>query len=141
MGKKRIIKQSGAAVAKSGRAVKVPKRKVASGRLYVVATYNNTKLTLTDAKGNAVAWSSAGAIGFSGARKSTPYAAAKVGEMIAERAEAMGMREVDVIVKGVGAGRESAIRSFLNKSINAKNLRDMTPIPHGGVRSPKPRKN
>lgn len=110
------------------------------GRLYVEATYNNTKLMLTDDAGGALAWSSSGALGFSGARKATPYAAAKVGELISEAAENMGMKEVDIVVKGVGSGRESSVRSFSNRGIKINSIKDDTPIPHGGVRMPRPRR-
>jgi len=138
MGKKRIITKSGG-TGKSVQAKKTRKR-VAAGRLYIQSTYNNTKLLLTDKEGNALVWSSAGAVGFSGARKSTPYAAAKVGEFLSKTAENIGMKEVEVIVKGVGAGRESSIRSFAGSGVKITSIKDMTPVPHGGVRPPKPRR-
>lgn len=138
MGKKRIITKSGG----GGKRVqaKSSKKRVAEGKLYVHSTYNNTKLLLTDKTGGALVWSSAGSLGFSGARKATPYAAAKVGELLAESAENMGMKEAEIVVKGVGAGRESAVRSFAARGIKITAIKDKTPIPHGGVRAPRPRR-
>lgn len=138
MGKKRIITKSGG----GGKRVqaKASKKRVAEGRLYIQSTYNNTKLLLTDKEGGALVWSTAGALGFSGARKATPYAAAKVGELLADSAENMGMKEVEIIVKGVGAGRESSIRSFAGRGVKVTSIKDKTPIPHGGVKAPKPRR-
>ncbi|MDZ7726342.1 MAG: 30S ribosomal protein S11 [Candidatus Campbellbacteria bacterium] len=138
MGKKRIITKSG----EGGKRVqaKAAKRRVAEGKLYIHSSYNNTKLLLTDKEGGALVWSTAGALGFSGARKATPYAAAKVGELLAESAENMGMKEVDIVVKGVGAGRESSIRSFASKGVKIGSIKDDTPIPHGGPRPPRPRR-
>ena len=141
MGKKRIVKKGGEASG-AGRAStsKVVKRKLDAGNLYVEATYNNTKVSLTDEKGNVVAWSSSGSLGFSGAKKGTPFAAAKVGELLADKATAMGMKEVSVVVSGVGAGRESSIRAFVTKGIGISGIKDMTPVPHNGPRPPKPRR-
>ena len=85
-------------------------------------------------------WSSAGAMGFSGTRKSTPFAAAKVGEVIGEKALSMGMKEAEVFVKGIGSGRESALRSFAGKGIEINAVHDVTPIPHNGPRRPRPRR-
>jgi small subunit ribosomal protein S11 len=142
MGKKRIIKKSGISSAnlKSRALDRLPKRKLASGILYIHATYNNTKISLTDPKGDMVLWSSAGAMGFKGSRKSTPYAASKVAELLAEKAKKIGLKEVGVMVKGVGAGRESAIRSFMSKDLDLKFIKDITPIPHNGPRPKKPRR-
>ena len=140
MGKKRVIKKGG----EQGAAGAVPsmrsKRKLDSGTLYVEATFNNTKLSLGDNAGNIVAWSSSGSLGFSGAKKGTPFAAAKVGETLGERAGAMGLKDVAVVVKGVGAGRESSIRAFSTKGIQINGIKDMTPVPHNGPRPPKPRR-
>jgi len=116
------------------------KRKLAEGILYVQATYNNTKVTLTDTQGNAVAWSSSGALGFSGAKKSTPFAAAQVGEVVGEKAKMMGVKEVSAVIKGVGAGRESALRAFVGLGINLTSIKDETPVPHNGPRPPKARR-
>ncbi len=143
MGKVRVVKKSGQegeGKVKTGRLVRLPKKKLESAIFHVQSTYNNTKVMLTDKKGRAFSWSSAGALGFRGAKKSTPFAAAKVGEVMAERALAMGVREVDVVVKGVGPGRESSIRSFTSRGIGITSIKDVTPIPHGGVRPKKTRR-
>jgi small subunit ribosomal protein S11 len=142
MGKKRIIKKGGGSdVAGTSRALnRVPKKKVVNGRLNILATFNNTIVTLCDLKGNTVMAASSGAIGFKGSRKSTPFAAAKVGEVIGDKALQMGMKEAEVIIRGVGAGRESALRSFAGKGIAVSRIIDMTPVPHNGPRPPKPRR-
>ncbi len=119
---------------------KSSKRRVDSGVLCVESTYNNTKLVLTDQKGGTLAWSSSGSLGFKGAKKGTPFAAAKVGETLAARAQELGVKEVRVVVKGVGSGRESAIRGFISKGINLTTIADMTPVPHNGPKPPKPRR-
>ncbi|MGB4076351.1 MAG: 30S ribosomal protein S11 [Minisyncoccia bacterium] len=143
MGKKRIIKKSGRGLdqgRKERALAKASKRKLEKGIFHVEATFNNTKAVLTDEKGNAVMSSSAGALGFSGARKSTPYAAAKVGELIGEKALAIGLKEASVIIRGIGAGRESALRAFASKGIAIRAIKDATPVPHNGPRPPKPRR-
>ncbi len=142
MGKKRIMKKSGGSdVAGTSRALnRVPKKKLASGRLSVLATFNNTLVTLCDPKGNAVMSASSGALGFKGSRKSTPFAAAKVGEIIGDKAQQMGMKDAEVIVRGVGAGRESALRAFAGKGIGITRITDMTPVPFNGPRPCKARR-
>ncbi len=143
MGKKRIIKKKGTTMSKGLKAralAKVSKKKLASGILSVQATYNNTKVTLSDMEGNVVAWSSSGALGFSGAKKSTPFAAAQVGEVVGEKAKMMGVKEVSAVIKGVGAGRESALRAFVALGINLISIKDETPVPHNGPRPPKARR-
>jgi small subunit ribosomal protein S11 len=142
MGKKRITKKSGGSdVAGTSRALnRIPKRKLASGKLNILATFNNTLVTLTDQKGNAVMAASSGALGFKGSRKSTPFAAAKVGEIIGEKAQQMGMKDAEVIVRGVGAGRESALRAFAGKGIAITSITDMTPVPFNGPRPKKARR-
>ncbi|MCD5381581.1 MAG: 30S ribosomal protein S11 [Candidatus Pacebacteria bacterium] len=142
MGKKRIMKKSGGSdVAGTSRALnRIPKIKLATGRLNIQATFNNTLLTLCDGKGNAVMAASSGALGFKGSRKSTPFAAAKVGEIIGEKAQQMGMKEAEVVIRGVGAGRESALRAFAGKGINVNKITDKTPIPFNGPRAPKSRR-
>ena len=140
MGKKRIIRKSGGSVdqgMKSRSLARVAKKNIMAGTLHIQATYNNTKVLLTDKSGNAVAWSSSGALGFSGAKKGTPFAAAKVGELLGEKASIIGVKEVDVIIRGVGAGRESALRAFASKGIDVTRIADDTPMPHNG---PRPRK-
>lgn len=143
MGKKRIIKKSGKGLdqGRKERALsKIAKKRIDRGVLHVEATFNNTKAVLTDEKGNAIMSSSAGALGFSGARKSTPYAAAKVGELLGEKAAIVGVKEASVIIRGVGAGRESALRAFASKGIAIRAIKDATPVPHNGPRPPKPRR-
>jgi small subunit ribosomal protein S11 len=142
MGKKRIIKKGGGSdVAGTSRALnRVPKKKVASGKLNILATFNNTLVTLCDPKGNSIISASSGALGFKGSRKSTPFAAAKVGEIIGEKAQQMGMKDAEVIIRGVGAGRESALRAFAGKGIGIIKITDRTPVPHNGPRPPKPRR-
>ncbi len=143
MGKKRIIKKSGRGLdqgRKERALAKSAKRRMEKGILHVEATFNNTKAVLTDEKGNVVMSSSAGALGFSGARKSTPYAAAKVGELLGDKALAIGLKEASVIIRGIGAGRESALRAFAGKGIGIKAIKDQTPVPHNGPRPPKARR-
>lgn len=143
MGKKRIIRKQGGSVdqgLKSRSLARVAKKNIVAGTLHIHATYNNTKVLLTDKNGNAVTWSSSGALGFSGAKKGTPFAAAKVGELIGDKAVIIGVKEVDAIIRGVGAGRESALRGFAGKGIDITRIADETPIPHNGPRSPKPRR-
>lgn len=145
MGKKRIVKkggegETGGAGSSSRSGTKVGRRKMDTGRLYVEATYNNTKLSLADTAGNVVVWSSSGSLGFAGAKKGTPFAAAKVGELVGDKAASMGVKEVAVTVSGVGAGRESSIRAFATKGIHISSIKDTTPVPHNGPRPPKARR-
>ncbi len=142
MGKKRIVKTGNTAEggAKSEGSSRGPKKKVEKGILYVQSTYNNTKLLLTDDKGNALCASSSGALGFQGAKKGTPFAAAKIGETLALKATTIGIKEVSVVVRGVGSGRESAIRGFISKGINLTTITDRTPVPHNGPKARKPRR-
>lgn len=143
MGKKRIVKkEDGGAEAgvKNQPESKSAKKKLGTGILYVQSTYNNTKVLLADPKGNALAWSSSGSLGFKGAKKGTPFAAAKIGELIGEKASNMGIKGVEVVVKGVGSGRESSIRGFLSKGIDLISVKDVTPVPHNGPKPKKPRR-
>ena len=142
MGKKRIVKkegEEGAAGAKTA-VSSLSKKRADVGILAVQSTYNNTKVILTDVKGNTLCWSSSGSLGFRGAKKGTPFAAAKVGETVGTKAQAIGIKEVSVVVKGVGSGRESGIRGFLSKGIGLTSIRDMTPVPHNGPKPKKPRR-
>lgn len=149
MGKKKIItteeetqKVEGAEVAVATPVAKAPKgKRFDTGILCVESTYNNTKLVVTDPKGGTLAWASSGNLGFKGAKKGTPFAAAKVGETLADKAAVFGIKDVKVVVKGVGSGRESAIRGFISKGINIISIQDMTPVPHNGPKPPKPRRN
>ena len=140
MGKKRIVKKNSSGVDSALKArslAKAIKKKIVEGTLFVESSYNNTRLSLSDKSGNIIAWSSSGALGFKGAKKGTPFAASKIGELIGERAQQFGIKSVDVIVKGVGSGRESAIRGFSTFGIDIVSIIDKTPVPHNG---PKPRK-
>jgi len=116
------------------------KRQIAVGRAYIQATYNNTLITLTDQNGNALYTSSAGQVGFKGPKKSTPYAASIIVRNAAEKVAPYGLKEVHVFVKGVGSGRESAIRALNANGINVLSIKDVTPIPHNGCRSKKTRR-
>ncbi len=116
------------------------RKNIPRGRAYIQATFNNTIVTLTDPSGNVIAWSSAGANGFKGARKSTPFAAQMTAEAAARRAAEHGLRQVDVFVKGPGSGREMAVRSLQSSGVMVISITDTTPIPHNGCRPPKRRR-
>jgi len=116
------------------------KRSVATGQMHIQATFNNTIITFTDDRGNALSWSSAGASGFKGSRKSTPYAAQTAAERAATAAKDYGVSRVDVLVNGVGSGRESAIRALTTLGIQVSSIKDITSVPHGGVRPRKARR-
>ena len=120
--------------------VKVPKKKIVAGTLHIEATFNNTKIVVSDKSGNTLFWTSSGALGFKGAKKGTPFAASKAGTVLGEKAKALGIKEVDVIVKGVGSGREPAIRSFMAYDIEISGIKDVTPVPHNGPKPKKPRR-
>lgn len=124
---------------KASAAASSSKRFVKSGKAYIQATYNNTIVSLTDDAGNVLSWGSAGAMGFKGAKKATPFAASKVIETIAEKVKKVGLQDVAVFVKGIGSGRESAVRS-LATNFNLTSITDVTPIPHNGCRPPKVRR-
>jgi small subunit ribosomal protein S11 len=113
---------------------------VPAGRAYVHSTFNNTIITVTDLQGNVLSWSSAGASGFKGSRKSTPYAATIAAQTAARAALDMGMREIDILVKGPGPGREAAIRALQQAGLRVRSIADVTPIPHNGCRPPKKRR-
>ena len=116
------------------------KRSVATGQMHVQATFNNTIVTFTDERGNALSWASSGSAGFKGSRKSTPFAAQTAAEKAATAAKDYGLSRVDVLVNGVGSGRESAIRGFIAKGINLTSVKDTTPVPHNGPKAKKPRR-
>lgn len=143
MGKKRVAQQKGTSVNQGLKAralARGVKKNIASGRLFVEATYNNTKVLLADKEGNTLSWATAGSLGFKGAKKGTPFAAAKVGELLGEKAGQAGIKEVDVVIRGVGAGRESAVRAFTTKGIDVSTIADETPVPHNGPKPKKPRR-
>ncbi len=153
MGKKRIIqkspeellkeseareKQTEKATRKKGQSSK--QRSLGRGRVYIQSSYNNTLVTLTDAQGNIVAWSSAGSVGFKGPKKATPFAASKVVETLMGKIRDLDIREVAVFVKGVGSGRDSAVRALVNHGLEISMIKDVTAIPHNGCRQRKPRR-
>lgn len=119
---------------------KKTRRKVREGLVYIQSSYNNTIVSITDVQGNVLAWSSSGRVGFSGARKATPYAAQKVVADVIERLQPFGMEEARVFVRGIGSARESAIRALGVGGLSIVSIRDITPIPHNGVRAPKRRR-
>jgi small subunit ribosomal protein S11 len=116
------------------------RKNIPVGRAYVQSSFNNTVITLTDLKGNVISWASAGTVGFKGSRKSTPYAAQVAADNAARRAMDNGLRQVEVLVRGPGSGREAAIRSLQGAGLQVSSIRDVTPIPHNGCRPPKRRR-
>jgi small subunit ribosomal protein S11 len=116
------------------------RRQIPRGRVYIQSTFNNTLVTITDPTGAVISWSSAGASGFKGSRKSTPYAAGMAAETAGRKAMEQGMRQVEVLVKGPGSGREAAIRSLQTVGLLINSITDVTPIPHNGCRPPKRRR-
>ncbi len=152
MGKKKIIKQTQEEALKETetqaelqkKAVQSPaksgKKSVSIAKVIVRATYNNVVISLTDTSGNMLAWSTSGSLGFKGPKKSTPFAASKVAETISEKAAKIGVRDLYVSVKGVGSGRDAAVRLFGARGFNILSIKDITPIPHNGCRPPKPRR-
>lgn len=119
---------------------KTKAHRVREGRVYIQSSYNNTLISVTDPNGNVIAWSSAGRAGFAGARKATPFAAQQVMMDIVERLKPYGMEEVKVFVRGIGSAREAAIRALAAAGLAVTAIRDITPIPHNGVRAPKRRR-
>ncbi|MDP2641045.1 MAG: 30S ribosomal protein S11 [Candidatus Yanofskybacteria bacterium] len=148
MGKKRIIKKSGEDTPEVAKEATVQpdlapvssKKALKEGRIYVSSSYNNTLISVTDASGNVVAQVSAGSVGFKGTRKSTPFAASKVADAIAQIALNKGIGKVSISVKGIGPGRDSALRTFAAKPMEILSVRDITPVPHNGPMPPKPRR-
>ena len=143
MGKKRIIKKGEEGASSEGppggetSEARVSSKKVPAGRVYVYSSYNNTLMSLTDAKGNVLAQVSAGSIGFKGTKKSTPFAASKVADAISQIAKNKGMEKAAILIKGVGSGRDSALRALGSKGFEISSVQDITPVPHNG---PRPRK-
>lgn len=127
-------------VTASARKKKGAKIKVTKGQVYIQSSYNNTIVTFTDTSGNVICWGSAGLVGFKGSKKSTPYAAQKTMEDTINRVKDRGLAEIDVFIKGVGSGRESAIRALQGSGLIVLSIKDQTPIPHGGVRPKKVRR-
>ena len=144
MGKKRIIQKSEVSEESSGSEKSASQsRKVGAverGRVYIQASYNNTLISLTDDSGNLIAQSSAGSLGFKGPKKATPYAANRVIESLSEKMKKIGLKDVSVFVKGIGSGRESAVRALVGQGLNVISIKDITPIPHNGPKARKPRR-
>ena len=149
MGKKKAATETNEQALKSGAAVdaavlktteKVVSKRFDKGKAFIHASYNNTLVSVTDEKGNVLAWASAGSLGFSGPKKATPFAASKVVAALAEKLRKSGPTNIDVYVTGVGGGRDSAVRSFNNQGFNITTIHDVTPIPHNGPRAPKVRR-
>lgn len=149
MGKKRIIKRTQEDLLKDTERIETATKKeinikapqkIKQGRIYISSSYNNTILTLTDAQGNVLAGSSSGRMGFRGRKKATPFAASKVAENLSQAAEKLGITNVRVFVKGIGSGRDSALRALGGKRINITSIKDVTSVPHNGCRPPKPRR-
>lgn len=122
------------------RTKKRERKNIESGVAHIKSTFNNTVVTITDTKGNTISWASAGGVGFKGSRKSTPFAAQMAAENAAKEAMEHGLKEVEVMVKGPGAGREAAIRSLQAAGLEVNMIKDVTPIPHNGCRPPKRRR-
>ncbi len=116
------------------------KRNIEKGQAHIKSTFNNTIISITDSEGKVVAWSSAGKVGYQGSRKSTPFAAQIAAEDAANEAKDMGLKDIEIFVKGPGSGRESAIRSLQSAGLNVTLIKDITPIPHNGCRPPKRRR-
>lgn len=125
---------------KSRKRKKKKKKHLTVGQAHIKCSYNNTIVTITDSIGNVVVWSSSGKVGFKGPKKSTPYAASQVVKDVVERAKEMGLKDVDVFVKGVGSGRDTAIRGLVGNGLNLLSIKDLTPVPHNGCRPKKPRR-
>ncbi|MBL8688719.1 MAG: 30S ribosomal protein S11 [Rhodospirillaceae bacterium] len=128
------------AAASAGRPRRRERKNITSGVAHVNASFNNTMITITDAQGNTIAWSSSGSLGFKGSRKSTPYAAQVAAEDAGKKAMEHGVRTIEVEVKGPGSGRESALRALQAVGFQITSIRDVTPIPHNGCRPPKRRR-
>ena len=145
MGKKRIISKGasapeGESETRTKSAAALSGRRVVTGTAHIQATYNNTIITVSDQEGNVLAWSSSGSVGFSGTKKATPYAAARVAEIVADKAKRAGLVSINVRVSGVGSGRDSAVRALGNHGLNITGIKDVTPLPHNGPRPAKVRR-
>ena len=141
MGKKRVVQKSGGVSERGSRQEsKRLTRKLTRGIAHVRATYNNTIVSITDDTGEMLAWSSAGALGYSGAKKSTPFVAARITATVVEKVKRTGMKDIAVRVSGVGSGRDAAIRALANQGLNITEIKDITPLPHNGPRAKKVRR-
>ncbi|MCD6195133.1 30S ribosomal protein S11 [bacterium] len=141
MGKMRVKQaKSASAEEKQSLFVKRIKKKVNEGSIYIQSTFNNTIITLTNKKGEVVFWSSAGRCGFKGTKKGTPYAASVVANTVAEAGKSVGLHKVSIFVKGVGQGRDQALRTLVAAGFEVEEIKDLTPVPHNGPRAKKPRR-
>jgi small subunit ribosomal protein S11 len=127
-------------MAQRKKGIKKEKRNITYGTAHIQATFNNTIITITDPNGGVITWSSAGNLGFKGSRKGTPYAAQIAASAVAKKAIDLGMKQIDIFVKGPGAGRESAIRALQAAGLEINLIKDVTPVPHNGCRPPKKRR-
>ncbi len=151
MGKKKVIKQTSeeaikeaevlqAAMKKAENSDVSVKRAPGQGRIYIIASYNNILMTATDSQGNVLGWSSSGHLQFKGPKKATPFAAAQVAESLLQKIKKSGIMDFSVFIRGVGSGRESALRTLIARGVNLFSIKDVTPIPHGGCRPAKVRR-
>lgn len=149
MGKKRVIKKTEKEVLEEREKIEQklkkeisvkPLPKIKRGKIYITSTYNNTIISLADERGNVIGWRSAGNIGFRGTKKGTSFAASQVAVALANIANKLKITEVDILVKGVGGGRETALRTLVNQGLGIQSVKDVTPIPHNGCRPRKPRR-
>ena len=156
MGKKKVVKKTEAELLKEAEDREVVEKKasqsvqptgkkakvglVGRARVYIQSSYNNTIITFANSQGSVIAWSSAGAVGFKGPKKATPFAASRVVETLIEKVRRLNIREVDVLVNGIGNGRDSAVRALVNHGLEINSIKDLTPIPHNGCRPKKPRR-
>ncbi|MBI2625211.1 MAG: 30S ribosomal protein S11 [Candidatus Nealsonbacteria bacterium] len=148
MGKKRIIQKSQEELIKEREVVdtkvqketKTPASKITRGLVNISSSYNNTIISLCDPNGNIIYWASSGSVGFKGAKKATPFAASKVAEAVGQAMKKIGIQEVAIKIKGVGSGRDSALRSLAARGVEISSIEDVTPIPHNGCRPPKVRR-
>lgn len=148
MGKKRVIKPTKEALLKErdnieeriGSSILKSKKKVEKARVYIKTTYNNTLITVTNEKGDVVFWTSAGQVGFKGTKKGTPFAATKVAEVASSGIIKLGAKDIFVFLRGIGQGREAALRALAHRGLNIIAIKDVTPVPHNGPKPPKPRR-
>jgi len=148
MGKKKVIKETTEEILKEGevreaaakKKKEVKAKKIEVANVYIQSSYNNTIITVTDLNGDVVAWESAGAVGFKGPKKATPFAATKVVDSLMNKIQKLLLKQVNVFVRGVGSGREAAIRALAANGLEILSIKDITPIPHNGCRPPRPRR-
>ncbi len=144
MGKKKVVQIEGAGTATDDKAksqsASGSSKKIENGKVFINASYNNTAITVTDSSGNVLAWSSSGTLGFSGPKKATPFASSKIVSVLSEKMKKSGPFNLDIIIKGVGSGRDSAVRTFAAQGFNILSVKDATPIPHNGPRPKKVRR-